>query len=730
MKISRRTWLIGSGVVAGGLALGWKMSRPIPNPGPTQQGSLRPDVWFELSPAGEVVLYSTKGELGQGVSTGLATILAEELDIEPDRVRVRPAGLLPGLARYSRTAASDSISSLWDVLGNSGAAGRALLLQAAGAQWKQPAETLTTEPGFVVHPDGRRAAYGDLASAAAALPGPVEKLIKRRDPGRYRWLGTDAARNDARAKSTGKAVYGIDVKVDSMVHAVVRHCPHVGGKVASLKTEAALKLRGVIDIFPIQQDRHIAVVADSHHRAQRAADALQVTWDKGPLGTLDSAAITKGQQQKLRTELSNKYDEGDTQRALGEASKRLESTYTLPFHAHMCMEPQNCTVHVRKDGADVWVGTQAPPDVQHRCAKLADLPLSSVAVHPQFAGGGFGRRGYVDGVEQCTLISMKVGKPVKLVWSREEDTRNGFFRPMTTHNVHGALDGEGKLTAWQHDLTGPSVFLSMVPDGIATMVTSKVGFSAGDAAGELSSRLLRDSALDPTTFSGTRPIYDVTNYRVNYAYDDPGIPVGFWRSVGHSSNCFVTECFMDELAHAAGQDPLAFRQQHLKDERMLRVLKQVASRASWGKAPEGRGQGIALCDFGREHSMVGYVAEVSVDEAGEIRLERITAAADVGRVINPNIVRQQIEGSAIWGATAALKPTITIREGGVVEGNFDTVPMLRMDEVPPIEVELIESQADPVGVGEPGVPPIMPAIANAVFALTGQRLRELPLRLS
>lgn len=669
-----------------------------------------PNAWLRIGPDGWVTVMVDRSEMGQGVTTSLPMLLAEELDADWKRVRIEqaPAGkeyVNPAFG-IQGTGGSTSVRAGFKPLREAGAKARAMLVAAAAQTWGVDAAGLRTENGAVIGPDGRRLTYGALADRAATMPVPETVALK--DPKDWKLIGHGVARLDLKDKVTGKAGFGIDVTAPGMLTAVVARPPVFGGKVKSFDAAGARAVPGVKHV--VQIGSGVAVVADGYWSARKGRDALKVTWDDGALARTSSATIrAKFASLASRSGVTARSD-GNAAGALARGARKIEAVYEVPYLAHACMEPMNTAAHVRADGVTIWSPTQWQMGnglgTRGIASKLTGIPEEKIEVHTTYLGGGFGRRFELDFVVEAVETSKAVNAPVKVVWSREDDIRHDFYRPATYNRLAAALDGSGKPLAWTHRIVGPSImgrFESLfgpLPKGIDN--------SSVEAAADMP--------------------YAVPNVKVEWVRADVGIPVGFWRSVGNSQNAFVVESFIDELAHAAGKDPFEFRRALLeKHPRHQAVLELAAEKAGWGSPlPEGRARGIAVQEsFG---SWVAEVAEVSLSREGKPKVHRIVCAVDCGIVVNPDTVAAQMESGIVYGLSAALSGEITIENGRVVQGNFDTYPVLRMSEMPVVEVHIVKSTEPPGGVGEPGTPPAAPAVCNALFALTGKRVRRLPIR--
>jgi isoquinoline 1-oxidoreductase/isoquinoline 1-oxidoreductase beta subunit len=730
MALKRRHFLIGGGIVGAGLILGIALPRgKAPVPG-TIAGSFQPNAWLQITPDGRFVFQLHKAEMGQGVITSLPVLLAEELDVEPTRFEIEMAGVHPDFAMpgfgVQITGGSSSLSTGWESLRHAGAAARAMLVAAAAKRWGLTAAQCRTENGEVFESGGdRRIAYAELADEAGAF---AETPYTLKKPAEWRWVGRDLPRFDRVAKSDGTARFGIDVELEGMKVAVIVRCPHFGGSVQQWQPGSVESLDGVVAAFAVHSG--IAIVADSYWQARKAANQLQVTWEKGPLAGLDSAAIFDGLQRALDNEKPRlALERGDIDAVVAQPERTLSAQYFIPYTHHSPMEPQNATALFTERGGsrrcEVWAPNQAPDICRALAAHFGGIGHEDVIVHSTLLGGGFGRRGYPDYVGEVVAIARQLpGTPVKLIWSREDDMRHDFYRPASLHRFSSTLDEAGRIESWRHTIAVASIFRGFASYVAATVLPTWVPTTFAHALGKFGGGVM--SGRDASKAEGALIPYNVAHVAVGHVEHDPGIPIGFWRSVSHSFNAFAVESFIDELAHRAGRDPLQFRLRHLPDApRHRAVLELAAAKANWGA--DDRAQGIALSEpFNTPCAMV---VDVAVD-GDRFRVTRVVAAVDCGIVVAPQIAASQIEGGIIYGLSAALKAPVTIADGAVVESNFHDLPVLRIDEVPEIEVYFVDSDAAPTGVGEIGVPAVAPALANALFAATGQRLRELPLTLA
>jgi isoquinoline 1-oxidoreductase beta subunit len=661
--------------------------------------------WIGITSDDLVTITVSQSEMGQGVYTSIPMIVADELEADWKTVRFRAA---PAADEYKNpvwgvqaTGGSTSIRHFHDLLRKAGAAGRAMLIQAAAQSWGVPPAECLAEKGAVRHPgSGRSTSYGKLAAAASKMPLPKDPPLK--EPSKLRFIGQPLPRLDLPDKISGKARFGIDTFVPDMRYGAVARAPIFGAQVRSFDPGAAKKIKGVEQVVRI--GRGVAVCAGSFEAARRGRAALKIDWDRGAQPDLDDAFVEKALLNHLKKTGVVARNDGDAEKALASAAKKIDSVYRLPYLAHATMEPMNCTAWVQKDRCDVWAPTQSQTNSQLTAARMAGLDPKKVHIHTTYLGGGFGRRGEVDTVEEAVAVSKAIGKPVKIIWTREEDMHYDFFRPGNCCRIAGGLDAQGKITAWSHRVVVPSIFARALPQ-------------------------MMQKGIDPAAVEGITDLpYQVPNLRVEYVRLDLPIPVGFWRSVGSTHNAFTVESFMDELALAGGKDPLDFRLEHLaRTSELRRVLETAAEKAGWGKPLKfGQARGLACHSCFGSH--VAQVAEVSVDkEKGGLRVHRVVCAIDCGPVINPDTVRAQMEGGIIMGLSAALKEQVVFEKGGVKSANFADYPLLRFSETPEIEVHLVQGMKKPGGVGEPGLPPIAPAVANGVFAAAGIRLRILPL---
>ncbi len=695
-NVSRRNFFKATAAGAAGLILGFTL--PESEKLEAQFNSIplgNPNAYVHIGADDTIHFIAPKAEMGQGSLTALAMLLVDELDGDWSKLHYEFAPVDPKLyGAVQGVVGSFSIRSYWEPMRRTGATARAMLLEAAAKKWNVSASSLKTENGFVINPaNNSRMNYGAIADAAAALPVPVNVRLK--DVKDFKLIRKPIARLDTHDKVTGRTKFGLDAKVDGMVYAVLARCPVFGGKVMSFDASKAKAVAGVKDV--VQISNGVAVIADNTWAAMQGRKALDIKWDEGGNGAVTSASISKMFVEKTQQKGVAARSQGNVETALAGAGKKVEAAYEAPFLSHAPMEPMNCTAHVHDGMCEVWAPTQMQTFSRDIAAKAAGVAPEKVKVYTQFMGGGFGRRGSVDYVGEAVEIAKAVGSPVKLTWSREDDMQHDLYRPAAYVKFTGAVSQEGAPVAFMAKVATP-VFPAVGPDGIPF-----------------------------TAVEGIRDIeYTIPNIQVDYHRADTHVPVTFWRSVGFSQNTFFTESFMDELAAAAGKDPVEFRRDLLKSSpRMKHVLELAAEKAGWGKAPAGHFQGVSVVN--NIGSFTAQVAEVSVNQ-GKLKVHRVTAAVDCGHHVNPLILRQQIESGIVYGLSAALKGAITIDKGRVVQSNFNTYDVVRIDEMPQIEVHIVESTEKPGGIGEASTPGIAPAVGNAIFAATGKRLRKLPMR--
>lgn len=714
--LSRRL-LLQAGAASGGgllLSLGWSAADAA---SADAGAALNPFV--RIAPDGVVTILSKNPEIGQGIKTSIPMLVAEELDVDWSQVRIEQA--IADQAVYGRQVAGGSMATplQWDELRRIGAAGRQMLIAAAARDWGVPTSQCTTRPGFVVHAaSGREAAYGQLAAKAAALPAPDLKAVTLKEPSEFRLIGTPIGGVDNRAVVTGRPLFGIDVRVPGMLYATFAKCPVFGGKATSADLAAAKGVRGVRGAFIVEGGTAldgllggVAVVGDTWWAARKGREALNIVWNEGPTATQSSAGYaSQAADLARRPPHRTPQHDGDVDAALKGAAKVVEASYAYPFLAHASLEPQNCTAHVRDGKVEIWAPTQNPEPGRQLIAKTLGVSEKDVLIHMTRCGGGFGRRLNNDYMVEAAWISKVAGAPVKLVWSREDDIQHDFYRPGGFHNFKAGLDKAGSVVAWRDHF---------------------VTFGEGD-------QYARSAGMNASQF----PARTLANYRIDVSTMPTGAPTGPLRAPGNNAYGFVIQSFIDELAHAAGQDPVQFRLKMLGEPRLLgqpgqgdsfhtgrmrAVLELVAQKSGWGrKTPDRTGLGVAF-----HYSHLGYFAEVveaSVAADGTVKVHKVWVAADVGsQIVNPSGALNQVQGSVLDGVGQTLGQQITFENGRTMQSNFHDFPLLRLADAPPVEVYFVHSDNPPTGLGEPALPPLPPALCNAVFAATGKRVRSLPI---
>jgi isoquinoline 1-oxidoreductase beta subunit len=712
--ISRRSFLKITGLTIAVSAT--PFGYDVINASAQEEGSFKPNVWFEITPNNKVTMTIGQSEMGQGTHTALSMIIADELEADWKQVRVKQG---PAAKEYVNphpylqlqiTVQSSSVRMFYGPLRKAAAAGRVMLIKAAAQTWKVPEAECQALNGMVKHKKSNRSlTYGQLCLKAAKLEIPKDPPLKKESD--FRYIGKPMARVDTPAKVKGTAVYGLDVSVPDMHYAVFARPPAYGAKPAAFDEKAALQVKGVVKVVPAPMG--IAVCAKSLDAAWKGRKALDVKWDKGALPQMDNDFIEKTLMEELDKPGSKAMEKGDARKALEGATKKIKSTYFVPYVAHTLMEPINCTAYVGKDQCDVWVPTQGQTVAQLVAGQVSGLPPDKVKIHTTYLGCGLGRRATPDFVAEAVIVSKVTGKPVKVVWTREEDIKGDRFRSATCQRVEAGLDGQGQLIGWYHKAVAGSLLKDIAPQAIKDGVDIMSLWGLVDY---------------PDSPDGNRILYEVPNLCIEFLISGLPMPVDPWRSVQNGPNAFVTECFVDEMAHAAGKDPLQFRLELLKESKgAQRVLQVAAEKAGWGKSlPKGQGRGIAQhhC-FGTDAAVV---AEVTVNEKdGRVKVNRVVAAVDCGLAVNPDTVEAQIQGGVINALSTALKEEVRFANGGVKSSNFDDYGILRMSEVPDIEVHIVKGNDKIGGIGELGVPFTAPAVANAFFNATGVRIRRIPL---
>lgn len=716
MAWSRRDFIVAGAAAGGGLLLSCRIGSRTDEA--LAAGTFAPNAWIRVAPDGAITLVMSQVEMGQGTYTSMPMLIAEELDVGLDQVTLEAAP--PDNSRYANpalgfqaTGGSTSVRVMWMPLRVAGATARAMLVAAAANEWGVDPASCRVDRGVVSHQaTGRTLPYGQLAGKAALLPVPGNVGVK--EPKDWKLIGTSARRLDSPEKVNGTAKFGIDTVLPGIRFAAVAASPVFGGKLASVDDSKAMAIKGVYKV--VRLDNAVAVVAVHTWAARQGLAALDIQWNSGPHAALSTADIVKQLETESAKPGTVAREDGDVTAALNGAAARVNAIYEAPFLAHATMEPANCTVHVRADACEVWVGTQVAARAQATAAKVTGLSTDQVKVHNHLIGGGFGRRLEVDYITQAVAIAKQVDGPVKVTWSREEDIQHDMYRPYYYDRIAAGLDPSGMPVAWTHRIAGSSIINRWAEKSVRGLRAA--GFR------NLYSTI---KGIDLDAVDGAVNTPYAFPMQVEYVrVEPPGIPTAFWRGVGPTHNVFVVESFIDELALAAGQDPVAYRQQLLRNNpRAAAVLELAASRAGWeAPLPAGHGRGVSV-----QHVFGSYVAQVAeVEVSGsDVKVTRVVAAVDCGTQVNPGIIEAQMQSGIIFGITGALYGEITLKNGRVEQSNFDNYRMLRMNESPLIEVHLVKSDEPPGGMGEPGTSAVMPAIANAVFAATGKRVRKLPI---
>ena len=704
---SRRTFLVTSVAAGGGLLLGVYLPRSIRAMAQVADETFTPNAFVRIRPDDKITLVMPQVEMGQGTYTSMSMLIAEELEVALEQIAVEAAPpndklYANPLLGFQVTGGSTSVPGFWEPLRRAGATARVMLIEAAAAQWSVDAASCRAEKGEVVSPTGERLKYGALVEAASKLPVPEKVVLKA--PEEFTLIGTPAKRIDTPEKVNGKAKFGIDAIVPGMKFATVAACPVFGGKLKSVDESKTKAIAGVRQVVRIENA--VAVVGDHMWAAMQGLQALDIEWDEGPNANVTTESIVAQMARASKNNGVAARTDGDFAKAIPTAAKKFEAVYEMPFLAHAAMEPMNCTVHVTKDSCDIWVGIQVVGRAQATAAQATGLPPEKVQVHNHLIGGGFGRRLDVDGITQAVAIAKQVDGPVKIVWSREEDIQHDVYRPYYYDRFTAGLDAQNKLIAYHHRVTASSILARWAPPAFV-------------------------NGLDADAVEGAakQMPYGIPNILVDYVRDEPpGLTTGWWRGVGPTHNIFVVESFIDELAAATKTDPVEFRRSMLASQpRVLGVLNLAAERAGWGTPlPEGVGRGISV-QFAMS-SYLSQVAEVEVSKEGEVKVRRVVCAVDCGQIVNPDTIVAQIEGGIVFGLSAALWGEITLNGGRVEQRNFNDYRVLRINETPIIEVHLVKNGEAPGGIGEPGTIGIAPAVANAIFAATGKRIRKLPIK--
>ncbi len=702
-RLSRRNFIKVSTITGTGLMLGFNLSGCSDDSGNSDKSSttsFNPNAWLRITEDNNITIIVAESEMGQGVMTSLPMLIAEELEVDLNKVTTERAPVDPKFGKQ-KTGGSTSIREAWHPLRQAGAIARDMLITAAATTWKIAVSDCSANNGHIEHTiSGKRLSYGELAPLAATLPIPETAFLK--NPEEFRLIGKSVPLLNGPDMVTGKTLFGSDVTLPDLLVATIAHCPVFGGQLTSMDDSETRKIPGVQDVVRI--DSGVAVVASHYWAAHKGLQSLKLEWDTKGNERISDQSIMDRFSSHPDTANEILSQTGDPGAGLQQAKEILEAFYTTPFQAHATMEPMNCTAHVHNGECDIWAPTQSPDDAQYVAStyilstteklfakirrKISDVRLDAIRVHTTQMGGGFGRRLETDYVAEAVQLSLATGKPVKLIWSREQDMQHDFYRPLTHHRLSGGLDTNSRISAWKHHVIGPS---------------------RGKSTG------------------GAEPIiYAVPAFQLGYTEDNYPVPTGYWRSVGSSHNGFVIESFVDELASSAGADPYQFRAGLLEHSpRNLAVLRLAAEKSGWGSPlAENTGRGIAVFESYGSH--VAQVAEVTVTQSGTVRVNRVVCAVDCGIAVNPDTIKAQMEGAVVFGLTACLKSAINIEKGRVMQSNFHDFRLLRIDEMPVVETHIVVSDEEPGGIGEPGVPPIAAAITNAIYAATGVRIRRLP----
>lgn len=703
--ISRRGFIKAGAAIGGGLLISFSLPM-LMRGAEAQEETFNPNAYIRIDRDGRIFLTIQPVEMGQGTYTSMPALIAEELEVGLDQVVIEHAPAddkryANPMLGFQVTGGSTSVPGNWKPLREAGATARVLLITAAANQWGVPTSSCKADKGVVTHADsGRHAGYGELVDAASTLP--IPDAVPLKDPSEFKLIGTPAKRTDTPGKVNGKAVFGIDARPEGVKVAAVMLCPIIGGTLVSVDPAPAMKVKGVRQV--LHTDNSVAVVADHMGAARKGLALLEIKWNGGANASVSSESMLKDIMAASLQPGLEVRNEGDVKAALARSAKKIEATYQIPFLAHACLEPVNCTVHVRKDSCDLWLGIQVPVRAKAVAAKITGLPEESIQVHNHLIGGGFGRRLEVDFVEDAVKLARQVDYPLKVIWSREEDTRHSTLRPFHYNHLSAGLDDKGKPIAWAHKVTGGSILARWLPAAFKNGID-------GDA--------IRD-ACGPYAFP---------ELSVHYVRHEPpkGITPAFWRGVGHTQNGFMVEGLLDELIQLSGSDPFEYRYPLLqKHPRAIKVLQMLREKSGWDTpvAP-GHGRGLALTSCFSTYA--AQVAEVSVSDSGEVRVHKISTVVDCGIAINPDSVVAQVQGGTIFGLSAALFGNITLKDGRVEQANFDSYRVLRINETPQIETWRVESNESPGGLGEVSTVTIAPAVVNAIYAATGKRLRTLPI---
>ena len=728
VNFSRRQFLRNSGIVGGGLVIGFTLSgcSTATLPIPPQEGGFIPNAFVQITPHNDIHFYCPRDEMGQGVMTGLCTLVGEELDVDPNRFIPGFAGVHsdynnPGMG-VQGTGGSNAMNAHFYQLRQVGADVRTLLIEAAARDLGVSKSRISTEDGHVLVGDERHP-YGAFVKTAAALDTPGDTPLKNKSE--FKYIGREFSRVDAMSKATGTAPFGIDFEVPGMHYAVVRRSPVAGARLKSVDKSTVSGMPGVTDVIEISAG--VAVVAEKYWQAKTAAEKLDPSWETVSLSSVNTSTVKADFKQAIENgDGVTAHEDGDAETAFGTAASVIEQEYWTPYLAHAPLEPMNAVLNIENGEADIWSGNQGPPAVQGLVSRFSGIDPEKVRVHNAYLGGGFGRRATLTHIVEVTEIAVATNKPIKLIWTREDDIRHGFYRPASLVRIKAGVDENGQIHAWRAQRSGGN----MTPEAVKNMLPGLfpgIGDGTVEFINELAYDVFNGVIPDPTSIEGLAEDYDLPN-RVVHSYSvEHGLPLTFWRSVGHSNNAFAKESMTEELANAVGIDAVEFRLQNTRNNpRLHNVIKVAGEKMKAMTPPEGHFLGFAAHgSFGTD---VAEIAEVSV-ENNRIKVHKVTCVVDCGTAVTPDVIKAQMEGGVMFGLTAALYGELDLENGEIVQSNFHDYPILRMDEAPEVDVVIIDSEDDPTGVGEPGLPPIAPAVANAVYAATGQRLRSLPLKL-
>ena len=728
-KLTRRKFLWTGGIVGAGLVIGvsltggsgaWPIRR--------ESGDIVPSAFLQITPDNQIVFYCPRDEMGQGVTTGLATLIGEELDVTPASMVVEFAGAHSDYANpafgVQATGGSTSIRGHYEQLRQVGADVRALLLEAAAQQLNVKVSSLSTDDGHIVS-NGKHLPYGEFVETARQLDVPSGTELKPKS--QWKFIGKEMPRIDGIAKATGTAEFGLDVEIPNLHRALVKRSPVAGGKLKSFDASKARSVEGVTDVLQISNG--VAIVATGYWPAKKALAVLETEWDLPSLSNVSTSQEKAVFAGAMKDEAGNLTGEaGDLEAGFQSAFKTIEAQYWTPYLAHAPMEPMNAVVRIENGTVDVWSGTQGAAGAQGLVARRLGVDKETVRVHTPYLGGSFGRRGTLGHIEEAVEVAAATRKPVQVIWTREDDIQCGVYRPSSLMSVKAGADTQGNVTAWQSKRVGGNITPDVLSVALPAFMPTAVPNGAVDWVAGVADTALKDWTVDKSSIEGLNGDYDFPNQQIEHVTKYSGLPLTYWRSVGHSHTAFAKESAIDELAYAAGMTPLELRLKNLNDNPRLRKVVQIAGeRMESMKSVEGHALGLAA-----HSSFLSYVAEVAdvSIEDGKIRVHHVLCVVDCGQAVNPDIVRAQMEGAIMYGLTAALHGNLELQDGRVNASNFHDYPILRMNEAPSVEVVIVDSDESPTGVGEPGLPPIAPAVANAIFNLTGKRLRTLPLKLA